>query len=156
MILKREKLSKLLEKERKKGKKIVFTNGCFDIIHPGHIHLLKKAKDLGDLLIVGINSDDSVKKIKGEKRPVMGEMERAEVLSAIRYVDYVTVFPEETPLETIKVIRPHVLVKGGDWTPETVIGKELVESYGGKVVIIPYRDGYSTTSIIEKIWKSQV
>ncbi len=151
LILRRDELERLSDELHRSGKKVVFTNGCFDIIHPGHIALLKKAKELGDVLIVGINSDSSIKKIKGKGRPIFTEKDRAEVLLAIRYVDYVTIFSEETPLETIKAAKPDVLVKGGDWTVETTVGREFVESRGGKVVIVPYIHGYSTTSIIEKV-----
>ena len=153
MIVERENLRDICEKLRKKGEVIVFTNGCFDIIHLGHVRYLKKAKELGTLLIVAINSDESVRKIKGKGRPINNQMARAEVLDSLKPVDMVTIFPEETPLETIKMVRPHFLVKGGDWRPETTIGREFVEGYGGKVVIIPYEEGYSTTSIIERIKK---
>lgn len=143
---------KLLE-EKKKNKKIVFTNGCFDLIHKGHIILLKKAKSEGDLLVVAINSDDSIRKLKGENRPIFPEDERAEILAAFKMVDFVTIFNEENPHKIISELKPDVLVKGGDWTVETVIGRDIVEASGGRVVIVPQVKGYSTSKIIEKVKK---
>ena len=154
MIVERSDLEEICKKLRERGEIIVFTNGCFDIIHLGHVRYLKRAKELGTFLIVAINSDESVRRIKGEGRPVNNQMARAEVLDSLKPVDMVTIFPEHTPLETIKMVKPHFLVKGGDWTPETTVGRDFVESYGGKVVIIPYEEGYSTTSIIERIKKT--
>ncbi len=133
------------------GKKIVFTNGCFDLIHAGHVRYLKDARGLGDCLVVGLNSDSSVRKIKGQKRPLIPEGERAYVLAAFGCVDFVTIFSEETPLELIRFLKPQVLVKGGDWFPDQVVGREEVESWGGRVVIVPYVAGLSTTNIIERI-----
>lgn len=141
---------KLLE-EKKKNKKIVFANGCFDIIHRGHITLLEKAKSEGDILVVAINSDASIKKLKGENRPIFCEDERAEILAAFQAVDFVTVFSEEDPHKIVSELRPDVLVKGGDWTVETVIGRDIVEANGGKVVIVPQVEGASTSKIIEKL-----
>jgi len=132
-------------------KKIVFTNGCFDILHSGHIAYLYKAKKLGDILIIGLNSDNSIKRIKGEKRPIILQEERAFLLSALEMVDYVTIFDEDTPYELIKIIKPHILVKGGDWPIDNIVGKDIVESYGGKVLNIPLVEGKSTTNIIERI-----
>ena len=129
----------------------VFTNGCFDIIHPGHIDLLERAKQLGTELIVGINSDESVKAIKGNARPFQGEDARKAVLLGLKSVDEVVVFSELTPERIIEQIRPDVLVKGGDWKPNEIIGAEFVESYGGKVVSLPLKDGYSSSGIVEKI-----
>lgn len=151
MIIPWDELDSFFEKLREEGKTIVFTNGCFDIIHVGHVRYLKRAKELGDVLVVAVNSDRSVREIKGEGRPIVGERERAEILLSLKPVDYVTIFDDTSPLETIKKVKPHILVKGGDWTPETTIGREFVESYGGKVIIIPYVEGYSTTSIVKKI-----
>ncbi len=151
MIIPWDELDSFFKKLRDEGKTIVFTNGCFDIIHVGHVRYLKKAKELGDVLVVAVNSDRSVREIKGEGRPIVGERERAEILLSLKPVDYVTIFDDTSPLETIKKVKPHILVKGGDWTPETTIGREFVESYGGKVIIIPYVEGYSTTSIVKKI-----
>lgn len=130
---------------------IVFTNGCFDILHIGHIRYLQEAAKLGDLLIVGLNSDDSVKRLKGSNRPINNEFERAEMLCALAFVDYVTIFADDTPAELIKTIQPDILVKGGDYSPDEVVGKKEVEERGGKLVLIPFVEGKSTTSIIKKI-----
>ena len=144
-------LKKRIFECRLNGKKIVFTNGCFDILHAGHIHYLKEAKKLGDFLLVALNSDESVKKIKGDKRPLVSEKNRMIVMEALYFVDFVTLFNEETPYDLIKMILPDVLVKGGDWDIEKIVGKDIVERNGGTVVNIPFKDGFSTTSIIEKI-----
>ena len=147
----KQSLRGILEGLRTKGKRIVFTNGCFDILHIGHIRYLEKAKSLGDILVVGVNSDHSVRGLKGPDRPILPEEERAEILSGLWCVDYVTVFDEPTPLELISFLQPHVLVKGGDWTKETTVGMELVEKSGGEVVILPFVEGSSTSSLIETI-----
>jgi len=147
----RDELQKIVEALKRKGKKIVFTNGCFDILHIGHTRCLEEAKRLGDTLVVGLNSDRSVRSIKGPPRPITPEAERAEVLSALACVDYVVIFDEPNPLELIASLKPNVLVKGGDWTPETTIGREVVEKAGGKVVIIPNVHGVSTSGIIHRI-----
>ena len=131
--------------------KTVFTNGCFDILHKGHVELLRKAREYGDQLVVGINSDASVRKNKGPERPIIPEMDRLLLLTELSSVDAVFIFEEETPIELIKKIKPDVLVKGGDWGEEEIVGSEFVKSYGGKVYRIPYIEGCSTTSIIEKI-----
>jgi len=144
-------LAEVLTELRRQGKRIIFTNGCFDLLHPGHIHTLTRAKALGDVLAVGINSDASVKRLKGAQRPILNETERALLLSALEAVDYVTLFTEDTPLELICLLRPQVLVKGGDWSPEAIVGKEAVEADGGEVVLIPYQPGFSTTGVIERI-----
>jgi len=144
-------LVKMLDAKRARGMKIVFTNGCFDIIHAGHISYLEKASALGDCLVVGLNSDASVKKIKGPERPVNDEHARASVLSAFSCIDHVIVFQEETPLELIREVRPDVLVKGGDWAVENIVGADFVISIGGSVHSIPFEEGFSTTGIIEKI-----
>ncbi len=136
---------------RKNGKKIVFTNGCYDLIHPGHLAILEAAAKEGDVLIVGINSDDSVKRLKGENRPVYPEMVRAEILLAIRWVDNVTVFVEDTPLETITKIRPDVLVKGAEYGAGEIVGEEFLNSYGGLTVRFPMREGYATSEVIRRI-----
>ncbi len=146
-----EEAKKIVSELRSKGKRIVFTNGCFDIIHLGHIRYLNEAKRLGDFLIVAINSDSSVKKIKGEKRPIIDEKARAEIISALEFVDMVIIFSEETPYRLIKEIQPDILVKGGDWKEEEIVGADIVKERGGRVLTIPYVSGYSTTSIIEKI-----
>jgi len=132
-------------------KRIVFTNGCFDLLHVGHIKYLQKARELGDFLIVAINSDDSVKRLKGERRPLISEDERAMILSALECVDYVLIFKEDTPLPILKRIRPDILVKGGDYTKDQVVGRELVEDYGGRVELISYVDNKSTSNIINSI-----
>jgi rfaE bifunctional protein nucleotidyltransferase chain/domain len=136
---------------RRKGKKIVFTNGCFDILHVGHVDYLSKARRLGDILVIGLNSDSSVKKIKGKDRPINKEADRAKVLSALYFVDYITSFSENTPEGLIKKLKPDILVKGGDWKIEDIVGGAFVRSYGGKVKSIPFVKGYSTTSLIERI-----
>ena len=136
---------------RGRDDRVVFTNGVFDLLHPGHVDVLAAARREGDALIVGLNSDDSVRRLKGPQRPVRTEAERAYVLAALRDVDAVVIFSEDTPLELIRHLRPDVLVKGGDYEPATVVGREDVESWGGRVVIAPLRPGQSTTSIIEKL-----
>lgn len=147
----REELKKEIDRLRKKGKKIVFTNGCFDILHVGHIRYLEEAKKQGDVLVLGLNSDDSVRSLKSKKRPLTPENERADIVAALESVDYVTIFPELTPLELIEYLKPEVIVKGGDWKEEQVVGRKLVEKWGGRVMIIPEIKGSSTTNIIEKI-----
>lgn len=143
-------LARILFALRSKGKKIVFTNGCFDILHVGHVDYLSKARRLGDVLVVGLNSDSSVKKIKGKGRPINKESDRAKVLSSLYFVDYITSFNETTPENLIKKVRPDILVKGGDWKIEDIVGGSFVRSYGGKIKSIPFVKGYSTTSIIER------
>lgn len=136
-----------------KNQRIVFTNGCFDILHVGHVRYLQEAAKLGDILIIGLNSDDSVKRLKGPERPINNQYERAEMLCSLGFVDYVVIFDEDTPLNLISIIQPDVLVKGGDYAPDDVIGKKEVEERGGKLVLIPFVEGKSTTNIIEKIKK---
>ncbi len=148
-----QEIKDISETLKTQGKKIVFTNGCFDIIHAGHVNYLKIAKALADILIVGLNSDSSVKKIKGEKRPINNQYDRAAVLSAFCFVDYVVIFEQETPYELIKQVKPHILVKGADWQDKPVIGSDIVVQNGGSVILIDYMQGKSTTSIIEKILK---
>ena len=138
-------------REVNKDKKIVFTNGCFDILHVGHKRYLEQASELGDIFIIGVNSDASVRRLKGPGRPVNSEQDRMEILSALSFVDYVVLFDEETPYELIKKIQPDVLVKGGDYTVDKVVGRDIVEARGGRVELIPFVDGKSTTSIINKI-----
>ncbi|QAT16912.1 ADP-heptose synthase / D-glycero-beta-D-manno-heptose 7-phosphate kinase [Candidatus Velamenicoccus archaeovorus] len=133
------------------AKKVVFTNGCFDILHYGHVAYLEKAKTLGDILIVGLNSDVSVRRLKGKKRPVNDETDRAHVLAALACVDYVVLFRQDTPLELIRALKPDVLAKGGDWNVSRIVGAEEVLADGGKVCVIPYIKNRSTTAIIEKI-----
>ena len=141
--------------ERKRnGERVVFTNGCFDLLHPGHARCLEQARALGDLLVVAINSDASVRQLKGDLRPLVPQAERAEVLAALAAVDYVVVFDAPTPRELIRALRPDVLVKGGDWGPDEIVGREEVETGGGRVVSVPLEPGYSTTAILEKILNS--
>jgi rfaE bifunctional protein nucleotidyltransferase chain/domain len=148
-----EELKELIKKRREKGQIMVFTNGCFDILHVGHIHYLSSARSLGDFLVVGLNSDESVKKIKGSLRPINSEKERAYALSALECVDYIVFFDEETPEKLIKELKPDILVKGADWEEEKIVGATFVKSYGGKVERIPFKFDVSTTKIIEKILK---
>ncbi len=146
-------LRPLLSILRAAGKKIVFTNGCFDIIHTGHARYLAKARALGDMLVVAVNSDASVRAIKGDKRPVNSEADRMEVLAALEAVDFVTLFSEPDPYRIISELQPDVLVKGGDWPVDKIVGRDIVTARGGQVVNIPYVEGASTTGIIEKIIK---
>jgi D-beta-D-heptose 7-phosphate kinase/D-beta-D-heptose 1-phosphate adenosyltransferase len=148
-----EDLYRIAEDLKKKGKRIVFTNGCFDLLHLGHVRYLEKAKSLGDILVVGLNSDSSVQSLKGPERPILPEEERAEILSGLGCVDYITIFDELTPLELISSLQPHILVKGGDWTKEAIVGKEVVERSGGEVVLLPFVEGSSTSNLIEAILK---
>ena len=143
-------LVRRLEKERRR-KKVVFTNGCFDILHVGHTRALRQARALGDILVVGLNTDLSVRKIKGQGRPVVHETERAEMLAALAPVDYVVFFPDPTPERVIRALRPDVICKGGDWTRKNMVGAAFVESYGGKAVPLGYVKGFSTTRLLEKI-----
>jgi D-glycero-beta-D-manno-heptose 1-phosphate adenylyltransferase len=148
-ILSREKAVAHVHDLKRRGRKVVFTNGCFDILHPGHARYLQAAKELGDILIVAINSDRSVRTIKGPNRPIMPQAERAEVMAALESVDFVTIFDEPTPRELITEMLPNVLVKGGDWALDQIIGREEVEAAGGTVVSIPVVEGYSTSRIIQ-------
>jgi len=133
------------------GKKVVFTNGCFDILHRGHLEYLQAAADLGDILVVGLNSDASVKRLKGENRPINNQNDRAFALASLVFVDAVIIFDEDTPLELIQRVKPNVLVKGGDYSIGNIVGADFVKNIGGEVQVIPFVDGYSTTQIIEKM-----
>lgn len=144
-------LKHIRQQLKRAGKKVVFTNGCFDIIHRGHVEYLTKAKALGDILIVGMNTDASVHLLKGPKRPIVEQGDRAFVLAALQVVDYVCLFDEETPYELIKAVVPDVLIKGSDWTVDTIVGKDIVEAAGGIVQTIDFIPNRSTTSIIQKI-----
>jgi rfaE bifunctional protein nucleotidyltransferase chain/domain len=144
-------LIEVTAREKRDGRRVVFTNGCFDLLHPGHVRCLAEARALGDLLVVAINSDRSVRTIKGPGRPLVPEQDRAEVLAALASVDYVTIFDEPTPRELISHVLPDTLVKGADWAPEQVAGREEVEAAGGRVVSIPLAPGYSTTNLVRKI-----
>jgi D-beta-D-heptose 7-phosphate kinase/D-beta-D-heptose 1-phosphate adenosyltransferase len=138
-------------REKRNGLRVVFTNGCFDLLHPGHIRTLEEARQLGDALIVGLNSDASVRQLKGDGRPVIPERERAEILAALECVDAVVIFDEPTPREIISRLLPDVLVKGGDWPGDQIVGREEVEAAGGRVVLAPVVPGYSTSEILRKI-----
>lgn len=137
------------------GGTVVFTNGVFDILHPGHVDVLAAARAAGDALIVGVNSDESVRRLKGADRPLRSAIERAYVLAALESVDAVTIFDQDTPIELIRLLRPDILVKGGDYTPDTVVGREEVESWGGRVLIVPLTPGQSTTDIMERMRGSE-
>jgi len=150
-IKRRDVLTLLIAAEKARGKRVVFTNGCFDLLHAGHVKYLQKARSLGDLLVLGLNSDASVRRLKGPKRPLIGEDERAHLLAALDCIDYVTLFDEDTPLQLITALKPHILAKGGDYSLEGVVGRDVVESYGGRVELVSFVDGKSTTNIIDKI-----
>jgi len=152
-VVARDEVGRLAERLRGDGRKVVFTNGVFDLLHPGHVRYLKHARQLGDVLIVGVNSDRSVRSNKGDGRPINREEERAEVLAALDAVDAVVLFEEETPHDLIAAVRPDVLVKGADWAADRIIGRDAVEARGGRVVRIPLAEGYSTSDIIRKIRK---
>lgn len=145
-----DQVDQLIKKIKSQNAKIVFTNGCFDLLHIGHVRYLQQAKSLGSFLFVGINSDESVRKLKGPTRPIQNENDRAEILSALNAVDCVCIFNQETPLELIKLVQPDILVKGGDWKPEQIVGSDFVMSYGGQVRSLQFVEGKSTTSIIDK------
>jgi rfaE bifunctional protein nucleotidyltransferase chain/domain len=150
-ILSWDALKREVDRLRAAGRKIAFTNGCFDILHVGHVRYLSDARRTGDCLVVAINSDASVRTIKGEKRPLVPQAERAEVVAALACVDYVTLFEEPTPLRLIQYLRPDVLVKGADWPEEQVVGREAVLSWGGRVVLCPLTEGSSTTNIVARV-----
>ena len=150
-VMGREALIDERRRLRTEGKRVVFTNGCFDLLHPGHVRYLREARSLGDLLVVALNSDASVRLLKGSGRPILNQDERSEIIAALQVVDYVTVFDEETPRELIARLLPDVLVKGGDWALESIVGREEVEAAGGRVLSLPYLEGSSTTDIVERI-----
>ena len=154
-FLDREQLRAERGRLRQAGRRVVFTNGCFDLLHPGHIRYLEQARALGDVLIVALNSDRSVRALKGDGRPILSEGERAEVMAALAVVDYVTIFDEETPRQLIAALLPDVLVKGGDWSVETIVGREEVEAAGGVVKSLAFLDGLSTTDIIQRIVRGE-
>jgi rfaE bifunctional protein nucleotidyltransferase chain/domain len=155
IVVTRAELVQIREKFKHEGKKVVFTNGCFDIVHRGHVDYLTKAKALGDVLLVGMNTDASVRRLKGTTRPIVCQDDRAFVLAAFRAVDYVCLFDEDTPYELIKAIVPDVLVKGSDWTIDSIVGKDIVETAGGTVHTIDFVPNRSTTDIIKKITDSK-
>ncbi len=150
-IKKLKALKEIVSASKKRGGKVVFTNGCFDILHLGHIKYLEKAKSLGNRLIVAVNSDASVRRIKGNRHPVFPQKARATLVAALECVDYVIIFAETTPLRLIKALKPDILVKGSDWRKRDIVGKDFVKSYGGKVVSVPFVKGYSSSSIIARI-----
>lgn len=151
IILDWPRLKNQREKWRQEGKKVVFTNGCFDLLHAGHIWLFKKAKKLGDVLMVAVNSDASLRRLKGPQRPVFPLKERLEILAAVEEIDVLTAFSQDTPQKIIALLRPDILVKGGDWPPDQIVGRKEVEESGGRVVLIPYLPGLSTTQLLQKI-----
>jgi rfaE bifunctional protein nucleotidyltransferase chain/domain len=150
-ILDRNRLKEKLDMLRKEGKKIAFPNGCFDILHVGHVRYLNEARKTADVLVLALNSDSSVRSLKGEKRPLVPEDERAEVLAGLECIDFVTIFPEMTPLELICYLKPDVLIKGGDWPEDQVVGRNEIRQWGGHVTIVPEVAGRSTTNIVDKV-----
>jgi len=150
-VLTLEEIILRFAREKRNGRKIVFTNGCFDLLHPGHIRSLETARALGDALIVGLNSDESVRNLKGPHRPVIPELERAEILASLECVDAVTIFREPTPQKLIAALLPDILVKGGDWPGDQIVGREEVEAAGGRVARVDIVPGYSTTEILKRI-----
>ena len=149
-----ERISRQIDIWKNYGEEIVFTNGCFDIIHRGHIEVLARAADLGDKLIVGLNSDVSIQKLKGKDRPIIQENSRAILLAALDFIDAIVLFSEETPLDLINTIKPDILAKGGDYKIDTIVGHDIVKENGGEVILIPFVDGFSSTNIINKIKNS--
>ena len=149
--MRRDEAARFAEGLRNAGERVVFTNGVFDILHPGHVRYLQEARSLGDALIIGLNSDASVRRNKGPERPINSESERAEILAALECVDAVVLFDEDTPAEIIAAVQPDVLVKGADWAEDAIVGRDTVESRGGRVVRVPIEPGFSTTEIIRKI-----
>lgn len=147
----RAQLKKIILRLKKQGKKIAFTNGCFDILHYGHIKYLEDAKARADILVVGLNSDVSIKRIKGSSRPVNRQADRARTLEALSAIDYLSIFNENTPLKLIQSVNPDILIKGRDWSVRKIVGADFVRACGGRVVTVPYLKGYSTTGLIEKI-----
>ncbi|OQC48411.1 MAG: Bifunctional protein HldE [Candidatus Marinimicrobia bacterium ADurb.Bin030] len=152
-IITREQVSQIVSQLKREGRKVAFTNGCFDLLHIGHLELLEHARKLGDILIVGLNSDDSVRRLKGPQRPINTQLDRARILAALEVVDYVVIFNEDTPLELIQTIKPDFLIKGGDYSPDTIVGSAFVESYGGKVIVFPLVRGKSTSDLINTIFQ---
>jgi rfaE bifunctional protein nucleotidyltransferase chain/domain len=140
---------------RAAGRRIVFTNGVFDLLHPGHVRYLQEARALGDLLIVGLNADESVRRNKGETRPITPQDERAELLAALECVDAVVIFAEDTPAAIVRLVQPDILVKGADWPADQIVGRDTVEARGGRVVLVPVEQGYSTSSIVDRIRKTR-
>jgi len=150
-IIDRKDITEICNGLRREGKSIVFTNGCFDVIHPGHIYCLYMARKQGDLLVVGLNDDESVKRLKGPERPIFSQDERAELLASFFFVDYVVMFNEDTPLNLVLQVKPKVLVKGGDYDPETIVGKRETEADGGRLFVVPPLEGYSSSGLIKSV-----
>lgn len=148
-----DEIAVIAAEAKRNGRSVVFTNGCFDLLHRGHVHILRQAKAAGDILIVGMNSDRSVKSIKGSARPILLETDRVELIAAMEMVDYVVLFDEPDPYQLIAAIKPNVLAKGADWSADKIVGSDIVERNGGRVAVIPYLKGFSTTEIIERIRK---
>jgi D-beta-D-heptose 7-phosphate kinase/D-beta-D-heptose 1-phosphate adenosyltransferase len=154
-ILDHEALLNERERLRREGRRLVFTNGCFDLLHPGHVRYLKQARALGDALVVALNSDSSVRALKGPRRPILNQSERAEIVAALEAVDYVVVFDDETPRGLIALLLPDVLVKGGDWGVDQIVGRDEVEAAGGRVLSLPYVEGSSSTDIIGRVLEAE-
>lgn len=152
-VLERKEAQELIDKLKKEGKKIVFTNGCFDILHVGHMRYLEEAKSFGDYLFVGVNSDESVRRLKGPTRPINNQQDRAELLAGLKSVDYTVVFTEDTPVELIEELKPSIHIKGGDYKKEDLPETKVVENYGGEVYIVSLVEGKSTTNVVKKIQK---
>jgi D-beta-D-heptose 7-phosphate kinase/D-beta-D-heptose 1-phosphate adenosyltransferase len=150
-LLTLSELKRRIKSARGSGKRVVFTNGCFDLIHPGHVRYLRAAKRLGDVLVVALNSDDSIRRLKGRGRPLVPARDRCEVVAALEMVDYVAVFSDDTPYQLIKALQPDILVKGGDWQPDQIVGADLVRARGGTVRSLPFARGYSTTALVKKV-----
>jgi len=155
-VKKNLQLKKLVRNLKKSGKKIVFTNGCFDILHLGHVEYLESAKKHGDVLIVAVNSDASVRKIKGANRPIKSQKERARIIAALESVNFVTIFNEDTPYNLIKGLKPDILVKGADWKKKNIAGSDLLKKYGGRLIRIKFKKGYSSSRIIQKIFSNAI
>jgi D-beta-D-heptose 7-phosphate kinase/D-beta-D-heptose 1-phosphate adenosyltransferase len=153
-VLTREDASALVQSERAAGRRVVFTNGVFDLLHPGHVRYLQQARALGDLLIVGINADESVRRYKGPDRPITSELERAEILAGLACVDAVVIFGEDTPAEIIRSLQPDILVKGADWPADQIVGRDTVEARGGRVVRVTVEPGHSTSALVERVRSS--
>lgn len=150
-IIDRARAKQIGHEMRFNNRALVFTNGCFDLIHPGHVDLLIRARSLGEKLMVGLNTDDSIRRLKGPKRPLLDQHSRSLMLAALEVVDWIVLFDEDTPADLIEEVKPKILVKGGDYAPENVVGKDVVESLGGEVIIIPFKFDYSTSTLLEKL-----
>ena len=150
-VVTREQFVSRRQSMREAGERLVFTNGCFDILHPGHVHYLRRARSLGDRLLVAVNADETVSRLKGPSRPIVPLEERMELLAALEFIDFVVGFSEPTPLEIVTAVLPDVLVKGGDWTPDNIVGRDVVEGNGGRVLSLPFTEGYSTSAIVQRI-----